>query len=920
MSLYAELLNRSTCQSIDEIVDWCHEMVPQQYKARPWNHPELNHGIDLLASDDALNCYMSAYGDMHITKCRAAMMNFPFEQLNGSIEIVDWGCGQGIGSATIVDVLKQRELLTWLKRITLIEPSAKALERAECNLLKITHNDVTINPNNKFMPSNDGNSSEVVLQSLGYFYENVIHVFSNILDIKEIDLCSVARMVASSHGNHYVLCIGPKNAASYRIEQFCSVFGEQNYFSRIDSARYALTKRSGHPYSCVTRCFSYDGSSLDYSKLSYIKESGLEVFDDYDYRLHVQNGLMSLQKARVAYRLGSILADDDIMYIDPVINEVKLDFLVVRPNRGIILLNVFEEDLNNCRLSEDSSEIIVTKEDGRDITFMSPIELISLCQRSIKDGIEELLMSTIEDPRNFSLIKKLIVFTENNNNEIRSFIESQHVAQNYTYLFGNEFINDGNVSNSLYRQLNLNISRYFDDVVKRRVAQIISPSWHSYREGLPGTEPIGAQINLSISRKTHQKISGVAGSGKTHVLAARAINAQKRTGGDVLILTYNMTLAKYLRLRLSQMREDFSWDKIDIYHYHRFFRIRASECHLHVNFESYSDLDFFANTTVHKRYSAIFIDEVQDYTTEWLRIVMQEFLEPDGEFVVFGDPKQNVYNRPTGENGEIRLGVIGGTWNNDLRNGRRFTNPRLASLAISFQSHFFAELPADEINVTSNVDNSLGFSTINYYDFGSVYHIDNVVSKLIDIVHEDRNEPKDFVIMASTINLLRQIDYSYRQNSGENSEVTFVTKENYDYLLRQHHLDDVRSADWKFWKDYRAMDRSRKLMFTTDKRCIKMSTIKSFKGWESPSVILILEDDGYINLNLMPNESNSPDDNYYPEESAPSEGLLSSKTLYSAITRARENLYVINLGNDIYDSFFREHAVNVFAQRRFRFS
>lgn len=44
----------------------------------------------------------------------------------------------------------------------------------------------------------------------------------------------------------------------------------------------------------------------------------------------------------------------------------------------------------------------------------------------------------------------------------------------------------------------------------------------------------------------------------------------KRTGGDVLVLTYNITLANYLKFRLSEIREDFSWEKLDIYPYHQF--------------------------------------------------------------------------------------------------------------------------------------------------------------------------------------------------------------------------------------------------------------------------------------------------------------------------------------------------------------
>ena len=214
---YSNIIKGSSHTNIEGIVELCHQMIPSRYKTRPWTHPELVHGINLLASDDALNCYMSAYGEMHIGKCRAAMMNFPFDELQGSIEIVDWGCGQGIGSATVIDVLKQHGLLQWVKRITLIEPSQQALHRAECNISKITNGAIEIQPYKKFLPAKE-NESEDVLTSVGYNYSNVIHIFSNILDVKTIDLAAVTRMVASSRGKHFVICTGPKNGAAYRIE------------------------------------------------------------------------------------------------------------------------------------------------------------------------------------------------------------------------------------------------------------------------------------------------------------------------------------------------------------------------------------------------------------------------------------------------------------------------------------------------------------------------------------------------------------------------------------------------------------------------------------------------------------------------------------------------------------------------------
>ena len=359
----------------------------------------------------------------------------------------------------------------------------------------------------------------------------------------------------------------------------------------------------------------------------------------------------------------------------------------------------------------------------------------------------------------------------------------------------------------------------------------------------------------------------------------------KRTGGDVLVLTYNITLAKYLKIRLSEIREDFSWGKIDIYPYHQFFRIRASECKLHVEFGSYDDVDFFNEAQEHKRYSAIFVDEVQDYTTEWLQIVMRNFLlEPDGEFVVFGDPKQNVFHRPLDRNKDIRLGVIGGTWNRELNSGHRFTNPRLATLATSFQTRFLPGLPTDSITTEAAAENTLDFQIVSYFDMRDTYTTDGLVGKITDIIQHDRNGATDFVVIASSRRILRNIDQSYRRKTGEQTEVSFVTTEQLEHLKEIHEVTDENPASWQYERDLEALDRSRKQLFTTDKRCLKLSTIKSFKGWESPSVIVILE-----------KESSSD---------GTSTLLPDPETIYSAITRARENLYVINTGNESYHEFF----------------
>lgn len=108
-------------------------------------------------------------------------------------------------------------------------------------------------------------------------------------------------------------------------------------------------------------------------------------------------------------------------------------------------------------------------------------------------------------------------------------------------------------------------------------------------------------------------------------------------------------------------------------------------------------------------------------------------------------------------------------------------------------------------------------------------------------------------------------------------------------MKKTHNVIEGETANWKFHRDFEALERTRKQLFTTDKRCLKISTIQSFKGWESPSVIVILE-----------NDTISDDTNYHP---------MSPQAIYTAITRARENMYIVNIGNNSYHKFFYNQSL-----------
>ena len=870
MDLYEERLKSLKQLSVQEIVSICKSLLPQQYRSRPYRHPEVGNGVNLLRTEDAMNAYMAAYGEMHVAKCRAALQNFPYDKLEGSIEIVDWGCGQGIGSLCALEALAQRDFTRWIKRVTLIEPSAAALGRARMNVEKATSGSVTVLTLDRYLPGHEDN----VLEGLDYCARNVIHVFSNILDVDGIDLAGLARMVPRSGSRHYVLCMGPVNARAYRIDMFCKIFGSQTYFSNLADTAYGRTSDTLYTYTCKTKCFLYDGSPLDYSAVDAGPADILPVYSEYDPRLAVQNGLMSADLMRLYLILINRveLTDEDFVILQPDINGDRPDVVVVRPNKGILIINLYEHDLKEKRIPISCEYVIISQ--------LSAIQVYQ--ENLIHLHVQDMIGKVIADNRNWSMVKKMILFTKNTQHEVDCFF--QGIDKKYTHCCGNEFLSDAGLQKKLLYELRFNYDNpQFDEKTLKSFLHIINPQWHSYKEGKNVTLST-AQGHLVDSRAgKKQKISGVAGSGKTQVLATRAVNAQIRTGRKVLILTFNKTLANFVHYRLGEVRADFPWDKIVVDYYHGFFRAQANSLGLHVYFNSYNNETFFEQVKGQtERYAAIFIDEVQDYQTVWLKLLERYFLEEGGEFVVFGDPKQNIYGRDLDANGDIRLEFIGGSWNHELRERQRFTNSQLADLATSFQGAFYGSLlPVDvfEAKEPSGFYGGMSlFSHIKYENLGVTADIDAAGDAVRRILEEEGIRAEDTVIIALKEELLRNLELHYKKWSGQLTTSTFISYEQYNELLSKYHLseDQNPSLDYKFNNDKEAIEHNKRIHFTTNTDYLKMSTIHSFKGWESVNVILVLQ----------AGSENKPE------------------LIYTAITRAKENLFILNLGDDRYDKFF----------------
>ena len=91
----------------------------------------LCNGKALLRSVDQMKAYLYHYGDIHRQKLLKAYSKLPEYIFNRKISVIDWGCGQGLGSIILDEFIeKEKEVKNIITDITLIEPSINCLRQA----------------------------------------------------------------------------------------------------------------------------------------------------------------------------------------------------------------------------------------------------------------------------------------------------------------------------------------------------------------------------------------------------------------------------------------------------------------------------------------------------------------------------------------------------------------------------------------------------------------------------------------------------------------------------------------------------------------------------------------------------------------------------------------------------------------------
>jgi len=208
-------------------------------------------GVTPLLEEKELYIYLLRYGKMHKAKLESCFNEFPFAEINHPIEVIDWGCGQGLASLVLFDYLKFNELEISVSKIILIEPSPLSIKRAALHLQTYP----SLQCSTTICKSFDG----LELQDLHTDANRIkIHLFSNVLDIDDsyyLQNNLIELIKQSQKGVNYFICCSPyiTDFKTNRIDNFVRSFRNREMIYSVDNR--VDEWQNGNGWSRVVRVF-----------------------------------------------------------------------------------------------------------------------------------------------------------------------------------------------------------------------------------------------------------------------------------------------------------------------------------------------------------------------------------------------------------------------------------------------------------------------------------------------------------------------------------------------------------------------------------------------------------------------------------------------------------------------------------------
>jgi hypothetical protein len=421
------------------------------------------------------------------------------------------------------------------------------------------------------------------------------------------------------------------------------------------------------------------------------------------------------------------LPDDYLIYYEPNIDNRHPDFIVIAPDLGVIVVEVKGWYLDDI-VKGDHSEITINSDD-RIRQETHPLEqarnymwrLVGACERN--PNRSHLLHQ--EGPKKNKFFFPFCHFVVLSNISRENILRRKE--QNVAEIF--------KMDNTLFRDELVALENAFPDEIRNTLMRFFDPFWPikpfspeqvdvlrsiihpeiilSYIPSKSLTEAEAEKCfdlvvldrrqenNARKIGEGHRIIYGVAGSGKTVLLIARAKWLHERDPhAMILLLCYNVVLSVYLKHVL------MNYPRINVFHFDGWAKHNGiphrTEDPSTGNLED--DVSLGSRLLEHlrnhagdsRKYDAILVDEAQDFPPIWFSCILEALTDPfDGDLLVVCDGNQGIRLIDSVSWKSLGIKAVGRTIHQAFDLDRNYRNTREI---LRLAAHFTAK------NVKNNED------------------------------------------------------------------------------------------------------------------------------------------------------------------------------------------------------------------------
>ena len=318
--------------------------------------------------------------------------------------------------------------------------------------------------------------------------------------------------------------------------------------------------------------------------------------------------------------LNEHLDDSFDVFFNPFLDGDRPDFIILKKYVAIFIIEVKDYKLDNyfidhlskwsvrsnqgtSRISSPQAQAFTYKKNLYQLhspilglnnlenhNFFKIVTPLVYLHRGDKRKIDDLYINA-EDNINKSKTELNVKHRENRISHNEYNRQADHIStinknltRDKSMLFGHDRVK------SLVEKLNsCKAHVLFDERIYDELKRRLMPSEHVLKQGkaIPLDDK---QLKVAISTQGKEKIKGVAGCGKTTIIAHRAIDAHLRHKQRVLILTFNITLKNLIKDKISDVLGHRDEQNFAVTNYHQFFNSQLNATEQDIRAVSYTHL------------------------------------------------------------------------------------------------------------------------------------------------------------------------------------------------------------------------------------------------------------------------------------------------------------------------------------------